>query len=100
MDASWWFLERTHGPWACSILNSAACQRSTAHTADKPPFLTHTHNPSESTGTTHRSCCQSSARHIIPAVLLVAVTVVKDMDEFNTSPELLLMLAYSPPPVP
>jgi hypothetical protein len=37
---------------------------------------------------------------IIPAVLLVAVTVVKDMDEFDTLPEPLPMSAYSPPPPP
>ncbi len=68
------------------------------HTAGKPPSLTHTHSHSESTGTTHRSCCQSSAQRIVlAAVLLVAVTVVKDMDEFETSP-LLKISAYSPPP--
>ncbi len=70
----------------CPILNSVACSRSTAHTPHtSPPSLTHTHSPSESTGTTHRSCCQSSAQRIVPAaVLLVAVTVVNDMDESET----------------
>ncbi len=32
--------------------------------------------------------------------MLVAVTVVKDMDEFDTLPEPLPMSAYSPPPSP
>ncbi len=79
------------------ILNSAACSRSTAHTPPTSPHPSRTHSHSESTGTTHRSCCQSSAQRIIPAVLLAAVTVVKDMDELETSPKLLIQ-AYSPPP--
>jgi hypothetical protein len=70
-----------------------------SHTADKPPSLMHTHSPSESNGTTHRPCCQSSARRIVPAVLLVAVTVVKDIDEVETSPPLTIS-ADSPPPLP
>ncbi len=62
-----------------------------SHTDDKPPSLTHTHSPSESesTGNTHRPCCWSSAPQlIVPALLLIAVTAVKDMDEFETSPSL------------
>jgi hypothetical protein len=59
-----------------------------SQTADKHPIIdpspTYTHSYSESTGTTHRSCCQSSAQRIIPAVLLAAVTDVNEMDEFET----------------
>ncbi len=72
-----------------------------SHNADKPSSLTHTHSHSESTGATHRSCCWSSAQRIVPvAVLLVAVKVAKDIDEFEIPPEMLWIWAYSPPPPP
>ena len=73
-----------------------------SHTADKPPSLTHTQplGIHWQFGPTHRPCCQSSAQRIVPAVLLAAVTVVKDIDEFETPSKMLLIPAYSPPPSP
>ncbi len=74
-----------------------------SHTADKHP-IPHAHTQPLGIhwqfGTTNRPCCQSSAQRIIPAVLLAAVTVVKDMDELETSPSPLKIQAYSPPPSP
>ncbi len=101
-DASWWCwsarTDRERAPLPDSQQRGLPTQYC-SHNADKPPSLTHTHSHSESTATTHRSCCQSSDRRIVPAaVLLVAVTVVKDIDEFETS--LPWISAYSPPPSP